>query len=250
MIEDLLSLRVVVATRDESLANLFQQAALVSTVPVELAEIADAATAQQTLEGADIAYIDGALKPQEIAEIYSALRATSKRPFSILLATASTAGKTFPTDGLAGKPSRIEESQWLLERSMRVRVPSRALVVDDSSTMRMIVRRTLAATRFQFQITEATEGLAALELVRNGEFDIVFLDYNMPGYSGLETLAEFKREKSRVSVVMITSADEEALAERVRALGAAFLKKPFFPADIENALCGHYGLRALNPSRP
>ena len=91
--------------------------------------------------------------------------------------------------------------------------------------------------------------MAALELVRDGEFDIVFLDYNMPGLSGLETLAEFKREKSHVSVVMITSADEEALAERARALGAAFLKKPFFPADIENVLCSHYGLRALNPSR-
>ena len=85
--------------------------------------------------------------------------------------------------------------------------------------------------------------------MRNGEFDIVFLDYNMPGFSGLETLAEFKREKRRVSVVMITSVDDEALAARVRALGATFLKKPFFAADIENALCSHYGLRALNPSR-
>ncbi len=36
---------------------------------------------------------------------------------------------------------------------------------------------------------------------------------------------------------------------RARAQGAAFLKKPFFPADIENALCGLYGLRALNPKR-
>jgi hypothetical protein len=35
----------------------------------------------------------------------------------------------------------------------------------------------------------------------------------------------------------------------VRAQGAAFLKKPFFPADIEAVLTRHYGLTALNPKR-
>jgi CheY-like chemotaxis protein len=71
----------------------------------------------------------------------------------------------------------------------------------------------------------------------------------MPGINGLETLAEFKREKRRVSVVVMTSSQEMALAERVEAEGAAFLKKPFFPADIEAVLCRHYGLRAFNPKR-
>ncbi len=132
---------------------------------------------------------------------------------------------------------------------MRVRLPSRVLVVDDSSTMRSIVRKTLAATRFPLDVSEADEGFAALKLVREGDFHIVFLDHNMPGFSGLETLAEFKREKRRVSVVMISSAQDEKLAERARDLGAAFLKKPFFPADIEAVLCGFYGLRALNPKR-
>ena len=98
-------------------------------------------------------------------------------------------------------------------------------------------------------VTEASEGFAALKLVREGDFHVVFLDYNMPDFSGLETLAEFKREKRRVSVVLISSTQDETVAERARAEGAAFLKKPFFPTDIENALCGFYGLRALNPKR-
>jgi hypothetical protein len=50
-------------------------------------------------------------------------------------------------------------------------------------------------------------------------------------------------------VVLISSTQDEAVAEQARAEGAAFLKKPFFPTDIENALCGFYGLRALNPKR-
>jgi CheY-like chemotaxis protein len=250
MIDDLLSLRVLVVTPADGVGGLFRQAATASTVLVEIREAADAAAAGPILaDGVDLAYIDGALPPHEITALLAALRASPGPPFSILLASASTAGRTFDTDGLAGRPSRAEEAGWLLERSMRVRVPSRALVVDDSATMRSIVRKSLAATRFQFNVTEAEEGFAALELVRNGEFDIVFLDYNMPGFSGLETLAEFKRLQHRLSVVMITSMQDEALAARARSLGAAFLKKPFFPADIETVLCGYYGLRALNPRR-
>ena len=79
--------------------------------------------------------------------------------------------------------------------------------------------------------------------------DLVFLDYNMPGFSGIETLAEIKRVKRRVDVVVMTSADDESLAGRAREYGAAFLKKPFYPADIEAVLCQFYGLRALNPKR-
>jgi hypothetical protein len=48
---------------------------------------------------------------------------------------------------------------------------------------------------------------------------------------------------------MMSSAQDEALARKAGALGAAFLKKPFFPADIEAVLCGFYGLRAFNPRR-
>jgi CheY-like chemotaxis protein len=123
------------------------------------------------------------------------------------------------------------------------------LVVDDSSTMRSIVRKILTATRFPLEVTEVAQGVEAIELARTAAFDIVFLDYNMPGFSGLETMAEFRREKRRVTFVLMTSTQDDALADRARAQGAAFLKKPFFPADIEAVLCDFYGLRALNPQR-
>ncbi len=64
-----------------------------------------------------------------------------------------------------------------------------------------------------------------------------------------QTLAEFKREKRRMTVVVMSSAQDASLAERVRAQDAAFLKKPFFPADIEAVLTRHYGLSVLNPKR-
>jgi CheY-like chemotaxis protein len=227
----------------------FREAAPSVAVPIEVVEAPDAATACQCLpSGIDLAYLDGATPPDQVARVIAAARAAAKPPFTMQLAVGA-ANLAFEADGLAGKPSRTEEAKRLLDRSIRVRLPSRVLVVDDSSTMRTIVRKTLAATRFPLDISEADEGFAALKLVGEEDSHIVFLDYNMPGFSGLETLAEFKREKRSVMVVMMTSAATDELADRARALGASFLKKPFYPADIEAVLSSFYGLRALNPKR-
>jgi CheY-like chemotaxis protein len=248
MSDDLLSLRALVVSRDGDLGDLFRQASSLVSIPVEVLEAADAAAGCRLLSGdTDLAFLDSALPATEIAQMVGVARAAAQPPFTALLASA--AAQAFETDGLAGKPSRPQEATWLLERSMRVRLRSRVLVVDDSPTMRTIVRKALAGTRFPLDVTEADEGLAALQLVRENDFNIVFLDHNMPGFSGLETLSEFKREKRRVVVVLMTSAEDTEVAERAREHGAAFLKKPFFPADIEAVLSGFYGLRALNPKR-
>jgi CheY-like chemotaxis protein len=71
----------------------------------------------------------------------------------------------------------------------------------------------------------------------------------MPGFNGLETISEFKRERRRVHIVLMTSMEDESLPDRAREQGVAFLKKPFYPADIEAVLCRYYGLRALNRKR-
>ena len=251
MTDQLLSLRILVVTRSD-LPDLFRQAASISSIPIEILEAADAAGAKRLVasrvDGIDLAYLDAALLANEMTGMISAVRAAAKAPFTVHLATGA-AVEAFDADALAGMPARPEQARWLLERSIRVRLPSRVLVVDDSATMRSIVRKTLVATRFPLEVSEAEEGIAALKLVHGGDFHIVFLDYNMPGLSGLETLAEFKRVKRRVNVVLMTSTQDETVAERARAAGAGFLKKPFFPADIETALCGFYGLRALNSKR-
>ena len=248
MTSGLVFLRALVVSPDARLRGLFRQAAASSPVPLEVIEAADATTACESLAtGVDLMYLDGDLPKTEIEQTVSTRPMATNPPFSILLGSPATAGKAFATDGLAGKPSRTEAVQALVDRSVRVRMPSRALVVDDSATMRSIVRKTLAATRFQFHVTEAGGGGAAIKLAREGNFHVAFLDYNMPDFSGLETFAEFKREKRPVSVVLISSTQDETVAERARAQGASFLKKPFFPIDIENALCGFYGLRAINP---
>jgi CheY-like chemotaxis protein len=249
MISDLLSLRALVVSPEPGLRSAFREVAPSLAVPTEIIEGDDAASACRLMvDGVDVVYLDGVMPADALSRMITAARNCTRPPFTVHLAAGASA-VPFAADGLAGKPSRPEEAKWLLDRSIRVRLPSNVLVVDDSSTMRSIVRKTLAATRFPLDVSEAGEGLTALNMVREGEFHVVFLDYNMPDLNGLETLAEFKREQRRVTVVMMTSAATKELADRARALGAAFLKKPFFPADIETVLSGFYGLRALNAQR-
>lgn len=248
MTDELLLLHVLNVSASPRDHELLRQAAATSSVPIELVEADDAVAACRLLGGgADLIFVDSALAGEGIAQLGAAARAAVKPAFSVLL--AQTAPGAFQTDALAAKPARLDEAERLLHRAVRVRLPSRVLVVDDSATMRTIVRKILTATRFPFEITEAQQGIDAIEAAREVAFDIVFLDYNLPGFSGLETMGELRREKRNPSFVLMTSAQDEAIAVRAFAEGAAFLRKPFFPADIEAVLCSFYGLQALNPQR-
>lgn len=84
-----------------------------------------------------------------------------------------------------------------------------------------------------YHVTTCNNGQDAIDLFEENNFDIVFLDENMPGLSGLETLAEIKEKKSSVPVIMITKSEEEYIMEE--AIGskiADYLIKPVNPNQI------------------
>jgi len=240
---ELVSLRVLVVTAVPSQQELWKKGAAMASVPVDC-DAADAAAAAAMLSrgGADICIVDHALPQAERAAAIAAARAANPAPL-VFMAMPHGSRRTGEVDGVLAKPVDAETAGRLVDRSARAKIPTRVLIVDDSSTMRSIVRKILAASRFAFDVHEAAEGIAALEQLGNGNFGLVFLDYNMPGFNGIETLSEIKRIAPKVSVVMMTSTFDNALAERARAAGAlAFLKKPFYPADIDAVIERHYGL--------
>ncbi len=229
--DNLVSLRLIIVSRSTEDHELFRQAAASAATPVEILTVDSAAAVHGKLAGADLLYLDNGLPGDDIEATVAAARAARNPPFTVQL--GACAADSFATDAIADKPERPEEARRLVNRSMRVRLPSWVLVVDNSTTMRSIVRKILASVRFPLEVCEASEGFAAIKMVRDHVIDLVFMDYNMPGFSGLETIAEFKREKRRVNVVLMTSLADPSLEVRAREMGADFLKKPFYPADIE-----------------
>ncbi len=98
----------------------------------------------------------------------------------------------------------------------------------------------------EYEVVTATNGQDALDMCRERSFDIIFLDENMPGLSGLETLALIKDIDPNVPVVMITKSEEENIMDL--AIGskiADYLIKPVNPPQILLTLKKHLHKREI-----
>ena len=106
----------------------------------------------------------------------------------------------------------------------------RVLVVDDDPQIRRVMKVTLAGQGYE--VTDAMTGDAALDLLRERAFDLVLLDMNMPGPSGLETCRAI-RAGSEIAIIMLTVRDSEA--DKVAALDAGaddYVTKPFNTPEL------------------
>jgi two-component system KDP operon response regulator KdpE len=102
---------------------------------------------------------------------------------------------------------------------------NRILVVDDEPQIRRALRSTLSA--LGFVVADAESGEAAIEKIRQEKFDLVLLDINMPGLSGLETCRAV-RTRSDVGIIMLTVRDRSV--DKIEALDAGadgYVTKPF-----------------------
>ena len=107
----------------------------------------------------------------------------------------------------------------------------RILWVDDE--IDLLKPHILFLEKKNYQVTSVNNGQDALDIFKEENFDIVFLDENMPGLSGLEVLSEIKERKSNIPIIMITKSEEEYIMEE--AIGskiADYLIKPVNPNQI------------------
>jgi DNA-binding response OmpR family regulator len=97
-----------------------------------------------------------------------------------------------------------------------------------------------------YHMVTSTNGDDAIELVTNQDFDLVFLDENMPGLTGLETLAQIKEIKPNLPVVMVTKSEEESIMDQaVGAKIADYLIKPVSPKQILLSIKKHVHMHTL-----
>jgi CheY-like chemotaxis protein len=254
MSEDFVSVRILAVCASQQDGELLRQGAALAVLPPHFSHAATAAAARAELaEGnVDIALFDTAMAERDMKEVFNAVRSARNSPSVVMVAPsreeAADLASAGVVDAIVVKPAKLPDAKALIESCVRLKVPSRVLVVDDSITMRSIVRKILSGCRFPLDISEADDGIDALKLIAAGKFDFVFLDYNMPGLNGIEMLSQLKRQHPRMEVVVMTSAKDDVLAARAREAGAAgFLKKPFYPSDIDAILYACYGLRPAPP---
>jgi two-component system chemotaxis response regulator CheY len=119
---------------------------------------------------------------------------------------------------------------------------STVLIVDDSSTMRKIISRSLRQAGLVVdEVLEAADGIEGLNVVAAGKkIDLILSDINMPNMDGLEFIRSLRAKGCSVPVVMVTTEGGEAVIEEALNSGASdSIKKPFTPEQLMDKL-GRY----------
>ena len=114
------------------------------------------------------------------------------------------------------------------------RTPS-ILVVDDDAEMRELLLDVLRTEGYE--VAEAKDGTEAVLALRTREFDIVLMDKNMPGPSGLDLLPGFRRVCPRSQIIMMTAfGDVPSYMEAAEKGAVEYLFKPFRMEEMKAAI--------------
>jgi CheY-like chemotaxis protein len=110
---------------------------------------------------------------------------------------------------------------------------ARLLLAEDEDVLRMLVVDTLEDEGYV--IDEAVDGVEAFEMIRSSEYDLVLLDYMMPGMTGLEVVEKVRAlpEKRDLKIMMLTAKSQKADQDQAMRAGVNyFLAKPFSPMEL------------------
>lgn len=115
------------------------------------------------------------------------------------------------------------------------------LIVDDSSTMRKIISRSLRQAGLPVdEILEAGDGIEGLNVLSaNKSINLILSDINMPNMDGLEFIKQVRANGNNVPIVMITTEGGEEIIKEAMSSGASdSIKKPFTPDQLQEKLGG------------
>lgn len=119
-------------------------------------------------------------------------------------------------------------------------MPLRILIVDDSSTTRAIIRKTLSMAGIEIEERfEAEEGGEALSILQENDVDLVLSDINMPGMGGVELVERMQQDPrlEKVPIVMVTTEGSASRMADLKKKGVRdFIRKPFTPEQLRDAI--------------
>ncbi|MEO5349059.1 MAG: response regulator [Magnetococcus sp. YQC-3] len=110
-----------------------------------------------------------------------------------------------------------------------------ALIVDDSSLARMMVRKIFSTRLPEWRLLEAKDGEEALAVDGTG-LKVALLDFNMPGMNGLELAEKLMTKNPGLAVYLLTANIQERMQQKADGMGIGFIKKPIAEEKIVDIL--------------
>jgi DNA-binding response OmpR family regulator len=244
-------IKMLVADDSPAIRSLFREVAQRSCSLIELIEAVNGRECVKELSRGDIdlAFIDVYMPELSGLDALRGARHVDIKTFVTLMSGPDSdhfmaLAQQLRAYEFLRKPFGIRDIEAIVATYRRVVSPTKVLIVDDSMTVRRIVQRVLTESLFRMDCYEAADGETALAYCNRVDFDVIFLDCNMPRLDGLATLDRLRLRNPEALVVMISS--ERNKTNEVRALkrgAAAFLYKPFHPQHIDAVLHRLFGLR-------
>ncbi len=112
----------------------------------------------------------------------------------------------------------------------------RVLVVDDSRVSRMMIRAIMLDKHPDWTVEEAGTGDEALAKCDGQAFDLMTIDYTMPGMDGLEFAARVRALGSTAQLALLTANIQDAIRDKAAALAVQFVRKPVTPVSVAEAM--------------
>jgi two-component system, chemotaxis family, chemotaxis protein CheY len=123
----------------------------------------------------------------------------------------------------------VEGSGWMRKA---------VLIVDDSKFARLTLRSAVMAALPGCLVSEAANGAEAFASLNEVEADFVLIDYNMPGEDGLTVAMRLRESHPAMKLVLVTANVQDAVAQKARAAGIAFIAKPIDTGAVAAFLNG------------
>lgn len=109
----------------------------------------------------------------------------------------------------------------------------RILLAEDEEILRMLVVDTLEDE--DYEVDEASDGIEAVKFLEINTYDLIILDYMMPGYTGLEIIEKIQSNEigNKGKILMLSAKSQQYEQERILEAGADyFMAKPFSPIKL------------------
>ncbi len=124
-------------------------------------------------------------------------------------------------------------------------MPLKVLIVDDSSTIRAVIKRALAMSGVAAgEVVEASNGVEGLAALAKGPVDLIFADLHMPEMGGVEMTRRILSNPAtaRIPVIVVTAEPNQKTIDELRGAGVrAHIAKPFTPEAFRNAVTAVLG---------
>lgn len=101
------------------------------------------------------------------------------------------------------------------------------LIVDDSLISRMMTKSIVGKLRPDWLVHEAASGSEAIAVCQSQPVDLVSMDYNMPGITGLDAALEIRQVRPHVRIAIMTANVQGSMQDKIQAQGFSFVAKPF-----------------------